>query len=393
MDLIFIADDIENLEEGNIPEEQGVNLTENEIPFPSPLFATAEELQELKKPSVHKINHWIPGLHEKYVSRWQQLNELFLNHYPGEIERKVHKEESLFSTHNLRKDYQEKHDKINWSKPDASLLQELDLLRDRIREIEKLPPAGYIAFLKESEYVSPTMERMIIEDPDFFQKFPLSYLSDDYALCERLLSLVDFTFKLKEYQDFDNRKHKSLYKTLVTDKSDFLKLKIGTENLPIEKFWAPMVIDSIFKELELFWEEQSNNMGFDIDLWTQSSSEVKTHIREFMAQIKMQGENEQAYLVGNLIDILKWPEAKAGGVTTDSAEFIFRVLKIFGLDEGRIKEIDAAFADAKKDNDNRPIKGSSYHRRRNEVFQRCRVIKNTYDKLTSSRDTSRNKTH
>lgn len=60
-----------------------------------------------------------------------------------------------------------------------------------------------------------------------------------------------------------------------------------------------MVIDSIFKELELFWEEQSNNMGFVIDLWTQSSSEVKTNIREFMAEIKMQGKNEQAYLVGN----------------------------------------------------------------------------------------------
>ena len=389
MDLIFIADDIENPEEDNIPEEQREDSTENEIPFPSPLFATAEELEELKKPSARKINHWIPGLNEKYVSRWQQLNELFLNHYPGEIERKVHKEESLFSTHNLRKDYQEKHDKINWSKPDASLLQELDLLRDRIREIEKLLPAGYIGFLKETEFVSPTMEKMIIDYPDFFQKFLVEYWSDDYALYEQLLSLVDFTFKLKEYQDPDSKRHKALYKTAVTDKSAFLKLKIGTETLSIEKFWAPMVINSIFKELNLFWEELSNNMGIEIDLWTQSTSEIKTHIREFMEGIKIQGENAQAYLVGNLIEILKWPGAKEGGITTDSAEFIFRVLKIFGLDEGRIKEIDTAFSETKKDENNRPIKGSSYHRRRNEVFQRCRVIKNSYDKLTPPTDIHR----
>lgn len=409
MDLIFIADDIENPEkgEGKSTDDNKEQPSEVEVSFPLSLGIPVEkefipdeedgllsvkdlELEEEPKTEPEteskskKITHiseiQIPG--NGYSEKWAQLNELFLRYYPGEEEKKIYKDESVFLSDILRKDYQEISDKIGWTNPDESLIHELNMLREQISQVEKLAPVGYLEFLKEAEYVSPTLEKSIANYPYFFEKFPIGYWTDEFALGERHLSLLEFAYKIKEYLDYPNKKSIDLYKTDVKDKTPFLKLKIGVDTLAIEKFWTPQILNAIYEDLEKFFIELSPYYGFEIDISTYPQLELKKKIRLYMRDnVKVKGEKTQAYIVGNLIEILKWPNAKEGSVTTDSAEFIFRFLKIFDLDEGKVEEIDKSFAEDEKDKNGKPVDGSSYNRRRNEVFQRCRVIKNTYDNL------------
>ena len=405
MDLIFIADDIENPEEDKSSEDNKERQSEVEVSFPLNMgislereFTPDEEdgllsdkdlkleeepetKPEAESPKIASIPEIpIPGI--DYSEKWIQLNELFLRYYPGEEGKKIYKEESAFSSDILRKDYQEISEKIGWTNPDESLIHELNMLQEQITQVEKLAPVGYLKFLKQTKFVSPSLEKMIVNNPGFFEKVPLGYWSDDYGLGERHLSLLEFSYKIKEYVDYPNKKSIDLFNTDVKEKTPFLKLKIGEDTISIEKFWTPQILNAIYEDLEKFFMELSRYYDFDIDISKFSQLELKKKIRLHMRDnVKVKGEKTQAYIVGNLVELLKWPGAKEGCVTTDSAEFIFRFLKIFDLDEGRVEEIDKSFEEAEKDSNGKPRDGSSYYRRRNEIFQRCRVIKNSYDKL------------
>lgn len=346
------------------------------------IFIDPEEIEELRNPKIDKIKLWYPGMNDIYISRWKQLNDLFRDYYPGEKDRMISSEKSKFATKHLRAKNKELADTVKWSNPNQAILKELENQRKLISEIEKSAPLGYMGFLWETDFISPSIEKLSEKFPDFFTKFPIGYWTDEFALSERHLSLLDFAYKLKEYIDYPTKKHKELFNTDVNVKTPFLKLKIGDVSLSIEKFWAPQILNSILEDIEKFFEELSPSYGIDIDIWKYPQSEIRKQIKLYMRDnIKVKGEKSQAYIVGNLVEILKWPGAKEDNVTTDSAEFVFRFLKIFDLDEERIDEIDESFASAEKDKTGKPIDGSSYNRRRNEVFQRCRVLKNSYDKL------------
>lgn len=330
-----------------------------------------------------KMRLWFPGMKNKYISRWKELNRLFIEYYPGEIQNTIPSLKSHYATKNLRIKLTELAQSLQSSAGcDTERLEQFKEQRKEIIEIEKSSPYGYIEFLNDVELISSTMDHLIIDNPDFFAKFPIGYFTDDYLLCERQLSLLQFAFKLKEYLDPISKRQKNLFSSNINDSKSFLKLKIGDEMLSIEKFWAPQIINSILEDIDVFFKEQSNYYGFEIDIWSQSEGEIRKKIKYHMSNnLKVKGENSTAYIVGNLIEILKWPGARQGQVTTDSSEFIFRFLKIFNLDENKIEGINKSFEEEKKDDHGRPIKGSSYHRQRNEVFQRCRVIKNSYEKL------------
>ena len=82
--------DIEDKEKSTNPEEE------------LSIFIDPEELEELRKPKINKINLWFPGMNEEYISRWKQLNVLFRDYYPGEKDRMVLSEKSKYSTKYLR---------------------------------------------------------------------------------------------------------------------------------------------------------------------------------------------------------------------------------------------------------------------------------------------------
>ncbi|MCH5227700.1 MAG: hypothetical protein J1F16_07815 [Muribaculaceae bacterium] len=127
----------------------------------------------------------------------------------------------------------------------------------------------------ETDFISPSIEKLSEKFPDFFTKFPIGYWTDEFALSERHLSLLDFAYKLKEYIDYPTKKHKELFNTDVNVKTPFLKLKIGDDYLSIEKFWAPQILNSILEDIEKLFEELSPSYGIDIDIWKYPQSEIQ----------------------------------------------------------------------------------------------------------------------
>lgn len=290
----------------------------------------------------------LPFIHRGYsksISRWKEINQLFIDHYPLPTEeRSIKAVDSYFS---------EKERRVS-------------------------APYGYCQFLQSVDIVSAKLDEVVTEYPDFWNRLPTGYWSDGAETYDKAIEFVDFisgldSLWMQSVEDIYLAAGNSKVRKSIT-------VKCGEQTLRTDAFWKDVIVGGIMNEANRWFDEA----GIPIDTWDMNPKQAKKTIREIKSRkVTMDGENTQAYIVGKLTGMLNWPGTNAGNTNADSSEFIMRFLDICGLDkEHRIEHLDRFFQEAEKDSNGRPLNKSSYFGERREISELIRRLNLNYKSMS-----------
>lgn len=327
---------------------------------PDSIFGAKEEPSESKEIDIDKMKLWFPEVNEKYINRWKVLNDFFIQYYPGEKERLIKNSESVFSSINLWNKVNSINEKIMKGNYDATILKEKEDLKNQAYKIDETAPRGYKGFLKYNESISPTMDNLIKEHPDIFERYLYSYWTEGYYLYDRYIKLVEFAFTLMDYQ----LPPKS--SILNCDKKSVSQIKIDKKIIPIPDYWGWLVIDGIVNEIKGFIEEICKNDRIYIDIERQSLEDIKEILlqkaNEFnFKEVKGKELDKQRYVAKRFAEIIQWRNKDIWTHRYNASIFIARFLNFLGFEIKYLKELEEDFKKAPKDENGRPVKSHPYH--------------------------------
>lgn len=356
--------------------------TSNEINITIPFKLFSDNACQ---PSENKdnIKFLFPFVDEGSIDLWRKINSLFLQFYPTKFDKKeISPVDSVF----YQKEEREIIEKLGKQPPsqwNEEVGEESHLTIEKIRKMQGKAPRGYLQFLisQYTKTLSADLDHLVFAYPDFWRRLPINYWKEGIEIYDKAIKLIESLTELRkinEKQDF------GLATSNSNKKSTTIKLQFeGTGDIKIDEYWRNLIICGILNEAQDWFDEAK----IPINVWGQSSDEA----REILTKIRnerttMKKDNPEAYVTGNLIQILDWPGANEGNSTADSAEFIMRFLVTCELTDDKYKDmienLDRYYNEAPKDQNGRPLKNTSYYGERREISERIRNLNNAYKNLT-----------